>query len=90
MLFRSNLISIINKTCFCLVFAMCFSPMAYAQKTSFNDDWRFQRNDPNGAEDKLNYEKIKDWVRSSGNEFVLTSDAVKSARPAGKIGRAHV
>ena len=86
MLIRSNLLSIINKTCFCLVFAMCVLSMAYAQKTSFNDDWRFQKNDPKGAEEKLNYEKIKDWVRSSGNEFVLTSEAVKSARPTGNIG----
>ena len=56
------------------------------ERTSFNENWRFQRNDPAGTEGKLSYEKIKDWVRASGNEFVLTSNAVKSTRPAGNLG----
>src|SRR4051812_799574 len=87
MLFRSNLFSIIGKTCFCLLFALFFGAVIYAnERTSFNEGWRFQKNDPVGAEGKLAYDQIKDWVRASGNEFVLTSDAVKAARPAGNLG----
>ncbi len=64
--------------------------VAFAQtvreRTSFNENWRFQKGDPQGAEGVLDYEKIKDWVRASGNEFVLTSNAVKSVRPDGNPG----
>ncbi len=56
------------------------------ERSSFNDDWRFERNDPAGAEGVLGYEKITDWMRSTGNEFVLTSNASKSSRPAGNVG----
>lgn len=56
------------------------------ERLSFNENWLFQHDDPAGAEGVLSYEKIKDWVRSSGNEFVLTSDAAKSERPAGNVG----
>jgi beta-galactosidase len=55
------------------------------ESISFNENWRFQRNDPTNAEGVLSYEKIKDWMRSTGNSFVLTSDAVKS-RPVGNLG----
>lgn len=56
------------------------------ERTNFNENWRFQKDDPKGAEGKLSYEQIKDWVRSTGNEYVLTSNAVKSDRPAGNLG----
>ena len=56
------------------------------QRTSFNENWKFIKNDPKDAEGILVYEKIKDWVRGTGNEYVLTSDAVKSLRPAGNLG----
>ncbi len=55
-------------------------------RSSFNQGWLFKKGDPKGAEGKLAYENIKDWVRSSGNEFVLTSDAVKSTRPSTNPG----
>ena len=57
-----------------------------SERVSFNENWRFQKDDPKGAEGVLAYEKIKDWVRSTGNEFVLTSKAVKSPRPSGNLG----
>lgn len=57
------------------------------ERTNFNENWRFQKDDPKGAEGKLSYEKIKDWVRATGNEYVLTSSAVKSDRPAGNLGK---
>ena len=56
------------------------------ERTNFNENWRFQKDDPKGAEGKLSYEKIKDWVRATGNEYVLTSNAVKSERPTGNLG----
>ncbi|MBX7171031.1 MAG: DUF4982 domain-containing protein [Pyrinomonadaceae bacterium] len=56
------------------------------ERTNFNENWRFQKDDPKGAEGKLSYEKIKDWIRSTGNEYVLTSNAVKSDRPTGNLG----
>src|SRR5215204_709470 len=56
------------------------------ERVSFNENWRFQKNDPNGAEGVLAYPNIKDWVRATGSEFVLTSAAVRQARPAGNPG----
>ncbi len=76
-----------------LVIMAIFSATIFAQKTNsvrernlFNDDWRFQKDDPAGADGVLAYEKIKDWIRAIGNEYVLTSTAEKSARPAGNLG----
>lgn len=83
-------LNLIKQSCFCLLLAsyICLAAIAvYAdEKVSFNDNWRFQKDDPQGAENVLAYEKIKDWVRATGNEYVLTSAAVKSARPAGNLG----
>lgn len=56
------------------------------EKTSFNENWRFQKGDPQDAEGVLAYSKIKDWVTAGGNEYVLTSDAVKGVRPEGNLG----
>ena len=84
---RPKLFSTIAKTCFSLVLLILFSTAIYAdERTSFNENWRFQKDDPSGAEGKLSYEKTKDWIRATGNEYVLTSDAVRSARPAGNLG----
>lgn len=79
-----------NRRIFFSLFVLVFFAFSLSAQTrerlSFNEDWRFSKDDPKGAEGVLHYEKIKDWVRSSGNEFVLTSDAVKSARPSGNLG----
>ncbi len=84
---QPKLFSSIAKMCFStMLFAFFLTAVCAAQRSSFNDDWRFQKGDPQGAEGVLAYGKIKDWVRSSGNEYVLTSAAVKSARPAGNLG----
>ena len=84
---RPKLFSIITKTCFSLVLLTLFSTVIYAnERVPFNENWRFQKDDPSGAEGKLAYEKTKDWIRTTGNEYVLTSDAVKSARPSGNLG----
>ena len=81
--------NISKKSFFPAAFIVClFSLAAFAQRerVSFNENWRFTRNDPAGAEGALSYPKIKDWVRATGNEYVLTSAAVKSVRPAGNLG----
>ena len=69
-----------------MVFAAVSAGAQNAARESFNDGWRFQRDDPAESSGVLSYPNIKDWVRSTGNEYVLTSNAVKSARPAGNVG----
>ena len=54
------------------------------QRIPFNESWLFQKGDPEGAGDKLSYEKIKDWVRATGNEFVR--EGAKRVRPQTQIG----
>src|SRR5438067_3352628 len=58
------------------------------ERISLDADWRFQKGDPSGAEGQLVYSKIKDWVTATGNDFVLTSGAAKTNRPAGNLGEA--
>ena len=68
---------------------ICFLSLVAAaqrERVSFNDGWRFQKDDPPGAEGALSYPNIKDWVRATGSEYVLTSNAFKGARPSGNIG----
>jgi beta-galactosidase len=57
-----------------------------SNRVSFNENWLFQKDDPAGAEGILAYAKIKDWVTATGNEFILTPDAVKTVRPSGNLG----
>ena len=80
-----------KKSLFFAVFVACllsFAAFGQRERVSFNENWRFQKDDPKGAEGVLSYPNIKDWVRSIGNEYVLTSAAVKSARPSGNVGEA--
>jgi beta-galactosidase len=56
------------------------------ERLSLNADWRFQKGDPAGTEGELAYEKIKEWVTATGNEYLLGSGAAKRARPAGNLG----
>ena len=72
-----------------LSFAICFTTTAaqtrsVRERVSFNESWRFQKGDPEGTGDKLAYEKIKDWVKATGNEFVR--DGVKRVRPGAPVG----
>ncbi|HEY6187585.1 MAG TPA: beta-galactosidase GalB [Pyrinomonadaceae bacterium] len=56
------------------------------ERLSLNSDWRFQKGDPAEAEGELAYEKIKEWVKATGNEFVLSPGAARPVRPAGNLG----
>ena len=53
---------------------------------SFNAGWRFQKDDPPGAEGRLSYEKIKGRVTETGGEFVKDAAAVKPARANDDLG----
>jgi beta-galactosidase len=58
------------------------------ERLSLNADWRFQKGDPAGTEGQLAYEKIKEWVKATGNEYVVGDGASRPARPAGNLGEA--
>lgn len=47
------------------------------ESVSFNAGWRFHKDDPPGAEGRLSYEKIKESVKATGQEFVADSAAAK-------------
>ena len=71
------------------LFLAFFASISYGQDANsrrqlFNDGWRFTRNDPSGAEAILAWDKVKDWVTATGNEYVV--DGAKPTRPAGNIG----
>src|ERR1051325_5618540 len=60
-------------------------PLAIRERISFNDGWLFIRNDPPGVNDSLSYQKIKDWVLPTGNDF-LNMEVAKFVRPPGNPG----
>ena len=70
--------------------SIAISTNAFAQtrpvreRIDFNESWLFQKGDPDGTGDSLSYDKIKDWVRATGNEFVR--DGIKRVRPAQNLG----
>jgi beta-galactosidase len=72
----------------CLFAAACaLSSQAAAQtagreRALFTRGWRFQKDDPQGAEGRLAYEKIKDWVKATGDELVRA----KATKPEGEPG----
>ena len=43
------------------------------ERTSFNAGWRFQKNDPPGAEGVLAYDRIKESVKATGSEFLAST-----------------
>ncbi|MDQ2920741.1 MAG: DUF4982 domain-containing protein [Acidobacteriota bacterium] len=71
---------------------LILAPMASGQRTpkrerlSINVGWRFQKDDPPGSDGALSYEKIKDWVKGTGDEFVGGATASNGARPKGILG----
>ena len=61
-----------------------FGQSASRERLSLNADWRFKKDDPVESQGVLNYEKIKDWVTATGNEFAGSKS--KRVRPAGNLG----
>lgn len=60
-------------------------PTAPRERLSLNADWRFQKGDPAGAEGKLAYQEIKEWVTATGNEFVRNAGVSARTRPPGNL-----
>ena len=60
--------------------AMADSPR---ERLSFNADWRFTKNDPDGTGNALRYATIKPWFMASGSEF---STNASYPRPEGNLG----
>jgi beta-galactosidase len=76
---------------FCLALVFAFAPAAAAQvsprsRESFNSRWRFQKDDPPGAEGRLAYENMKRWVTATGGEFVAAPGAKSQQPPPGAPG----
>src|ERR1044072_4041057 len=80
---------------YCLTLAACavflFAEVAAAQlsprsRESFNAGWRFQKDDPLGAEGRLGYEKIKSSVTATGGEFVADAAAAKTSGAGEDLG----
>lgn len=73
--------------CFALLLlaSMSYGLRAQSKRGSFNENWRFQKNDPAGSEGVLDYEKIKSWIIPTGNEFL--PPGARSAVPGPNIGQ---
>ena len=54
------------------------------ERISFDNNWRFTKGDPEGTGDALSYPQIKQWVMSTGNEFL--KDGQPTSRPEGNLG----
>src|SRR5262245_43099881 len=87
----------LSKACFCMAMLLSLqartsesvagiAPELPRERLSFNAGWRFQKDDPAGTDGQLAYQKIKNWVTATGNEFALSPDAVKGVRPDGNLG----
>ena len=59
--------------------------VAGREQTSFNDDWRFVKDDPAGTGDALSYMRTSNWLVATGNEL-LNAAAAKPALPVGNLG----
>jgi beta-galactosidase len=76
--------------CLLMTAFLVLAPAAFGQsapvreRLSMNADWRFKQDDPTENQGLLTYEKIKDWVTATGNEFVGSKS--KRPRPAGNLG----
>jgi len=56
---------------------------AVRERLPFNEGWRFTKDDPADAGDKLRYSKIKPWVVATGADFTTNAPAT---RPEGDLG----
>ncbi|HEX8187151.1 MAG TPA: beta galactosidase jelly roll domain-containing protein, partial [Pyrinomonadaceae bacterium] len=73
----------------CAAFTSAVAGAAQASprsRASFNDGWRFQKDDPPGAEGRLSYEKIKGAVAATGREFVAGAAGSESVQADEALG----
>jgi len=73
-----------------LIALLVLTPVANGQNSTVRErlsfNWRFKKDDPAGTEGRLSYEKIKDRVTATGNEFATNPEASKRSRPQGSLG----
>src|SRR6266498_1574380 len=73
-----------------LIALLVLTPVANGQNSTVRErlsfNWRFKKDDPAGTEGRLSYEKIKDRVTATGNEFATHPEASKRSRPQGSLG----
>lgn len=61
--------------------------LAGRERVSFNDDWRFTKNDPAGTGEQLSYENLKPWLLPSAARFTKRNpDVANARRPEGNVG----
>ena len=78
-----------------VVFSLLMLPLSFSTTTAqsvsgdsprerilFDDNWRFQKDDPAGAVGKLPYSVTKAWMLPTGNSFV-SDPAARASRPDG-------
>ena len=70
--------------CLLLLASIAYGQGVNSRRDSFNESWRFQKGDPAGSEGVLAWDKVKDWVTATGNEYVV--DGAKPTRPIGNLG----
>ncbi len=66
------------------------APSSPRERISFNNNWRFTKDDPADAAGKLEYANIKDWIIPTGSEFTRNSELAAKTRPEGNPGGINV
>jgi beta-galactosidase len=56
------------------------------ERISFNADWRFTKDDPDGVADRLSYNNIRDWVLATGAPFTKDPNFANKKLPVGNLG----
>lgn len=59
----------------------------FRERLCLNDGWRYQKDDPQGIVDSLNYGYLKPYLLPCANDFIKTGK--KHKRPAGNPGAMH-
>jgi beta-galactosidase len=67
------------------VSATALAVVSPRERLNFNDNWRFQKDDPVEAQGKLDYQKIKNWLLPTSARFRKNA-AENLQQPAGNLG----
>src|ERR1041385_7968051 len=52
-----------------ILFSVTLVSVSASERISFNDNWRFEKGDPPGAGEKLNYAAVRSWILPTANPF---------------------
>jgi len=55
------------------------------QRVSFNAGWRFTKGDPQDAQDRLGYDRLRGWLLATGTDLI-NAGSTRPARPEGDPG----